>query len=228
MNFGTLAKECLEAAEALKKATFSDILHHWGFQRSHLQKNSSHRNGNQFNGHGGESHGWQASGNKAKKTTRQHTECFSLYTNVTDFIKSCSTYSYDRHTNTLHTGSHQHHEPVNNMPKTGQASSTLGYSKLWLDTNYRTHSNSLPHPCTPPNKAFTREQGADNHGSLGTLGNLGDTTYITELCASNLRGGGSQRPVINLKGLNQFVKTEHFKMEGLTYSQTFYSHRARW
>jgi len=26
---------------------------------------------------------------------------------------------------------------------------------------------------------------------------------------------GSQRPVINLKGLNQFVKTEHFKMEGL-------------
>jgi len=24
-----------------------------------------------------------------------------------------------------------------------------------------------------------------------------------------------QRPVINLKGLNQFVKTEHFKMEGL-------------
>ena len=129
MNFGTLAKECLEAAEALKKVTFSDKEHHWGFQRSHLQKNSDHRNGNQFNGHGGESHGWQASGNKAKKTTRQHTECFSLYTNVTDFIKSCSTHSYDRHTNTLHTGSHQHHEPVNNMPKTGQVSSTL-YNKL--------------------------------------------------------------------------------------------------
>ena len=27
--------------------------------------------------------------------------------------------------------------------------------------------------------------------------------------------GGRQRPVINLKGFNQFVKTEHFKMEGL-------------
>jgi len=26
---------------------------------------------------------------------------------------------------------------------------------------------------------------------------------------------GSQRPAINLKGLNQFVKIEHFKMEGL-------------
>ena len=26
---------------------------------------------------------------------------------------------------------------------------------------------------------------------------------------------GGQRPVINLKGLNQFLKAEHFKMEGL-------------
>ena len=26
---------------------------------------------------------------------------------------------------------------------------------------------------------------------------------------------GGQRQAINLKGLNQFVKTEHFKMEGL-------------
>ena len=27
--------------------------------------------------------------------------------------------------------------------------------------------------------------------------------------------GEGQRPVINLKGLNHFIKTEHFKMEGL-------------
>ena len=26
---------------------------------------------------------------------------------------------------------------------------------------------------------------------------------------------GGQRPMINLKGLNQSVKTEHFKMEGI-------------
>ena len=26
---------------------------------------------------------------------------------------------------------------------------------------------------------------------------------------------GGQRPVINLKALNQFVNTEHFKMEGI-------------
>ena len=38
-NFGTLAKECLEAAEALKKATFSDKAHHRGFQKSYPQKN---------------------------------------------------------------------------------------------------------------------------------------------------------------------------------------------
>ena len=28
-------------------------------------------------------------------------------------------------------------------------------------------------------------------------------------------GGGGQRPVINLKGLNSFIEAEHFKMEGL-------------
>ena len=27
--------------------------------------------------------------------------------------------------------------------------------------------------------------------------------------------GGGQRPIINLKYLNKFVKSEHFKMEGL-------------
>ena len=89
----------------------------------------------------------------------------------------------------------------------------------WLPT--RTDNNSLPGPCAPSNKVFTREQGPDNHrGSrtTGQRGNLGDATYTTELCVSNFPGGkkgwGSEtcdKP----KGLNQFVKTEHFKMEGL-------------
>ena len=39
-SFGALAKEHLEAAEALKKATSSDKGHHRGFQGSHPQKNS--------------------------------------------------------------------------------------------------------------------------------------------------------------------------------------------
>ena len=40
----------------------------------------------------------------------------------------------------------------------------------------------------------------------------------TQFCLPNLPGrkkGEGQRPVINLKGLNSFVKMEHFKMEGL-------------
>ena len=86
------------------------------------------------------------------------------------------------------------------MPKIGWASSTLP-TKLggansrsmgtpncgWLPT--RTDDNSLPGPCAPSNKVFTREQGPDNHrGSrtTGQRGNLGDTT---ELCVSNFPGG---------------------------------------
>ena len=66
-NFGKLAKERLEAAEALKKATSSDKGYHRGFQRSHLQRNTGRGGGSQFSGHGGSSRGWQAPGNKAKK-----------------------------------------------------------------------------------------------------------------------------------------------------------------
>jgi len=38
--------------------------------------------------------------------------------------------------------------------------------------------------------------------------------YLSQIFLVEKKDGG-QRPVINLKGLNQFVKTEHFKMEGL-------------
>ena len=92
---------------------------------------------------------------------------------------------------------------VNIMPKIGWASSTLP-TKLggansrsmgtpncgWLPT--RTDNNSLPGPCAPSNKVFTREQGPDNlRGSrtTGQRGNLGDATYTTELCVSNFPGG---------------------------------------
>ena len=161
--------------------------------------------------------------------TRQHTDC--LYTNATKFIKSCFTYSCDKHTNTSHTGSHQHYEPVNIMPKIGWASSTLP-TKLggansrsmgtpncgWLPT--RTDNNSLPGPCAPSNKVFTREQGSDSHRGSRTTGqrdNLGDATYTTELCVSNFPGGkkGWGSETCDKPKGSQFVKTEHFKMEGL-------------
>ena len=43
---------------------------------------------------------------------------------------------------------------------------------------------------------------------------LTQQNYVSQIFLVEKKDGG-QRPVINLKGLNQFVKTEHFKMEGL-------------
>ena len=46
----------------------------------------------------------------------------------------------------------------------------------------------------------------------------GDNTVQKQFCVPNLsveKKEGGQRPVINLKSLNTFVRTEHFKMEGL-------------
>ena len=66
-NFGRIAKERLEAAEALKKAISLDNRGQRGFQRSHPQRNSGRGGGSQFSGRLGGSRGWQASGNKAKR-----------------------------------------------------------------------------------------------------------------------------------------------------------------
>ena len=43
---------------------------------------------------------------------------------------------------------------------------------------------------------------------------LSPNSYVSQIFLVEKKGGG-QRPVINLKGLNQFVVQEHFKMEGL-------------
>ena len=41
-------------------------------------------------------------------------------------------------------------------------------------------------------------------------------SYVSQIFLVEKKGGGGgQRPVINLYGLNNFVKMEHFKMEGL-------------
>jgi len=62
-----LAKERLEASEALRKSVFSDKGQR-GFQKSHPQKNPGHGGGSQYNsGQAGVKKGWQASGNKARK-----------------------------------------------------------------------------------------------------------------------------------------------------------------
>ena len=138
----------------------------------------------------------------AKEMTRQHIDCFSLYGNATRFIKNCFTYSCDKHTDTSHTGSHQHYEPVNIMPKIGWASSILP-NKLegvnprsmgapdcgWIPT--RTYNNSLSEACASSSKVCTREQDPNNYRGLGTSGqkgNCGCTAFTTELCVSDLPG----------------------------------------
>ena len=70
---------------------------------------------------------WQQSQERAAKqmtsNDKQHKDCNLLCT--TKFIKSCFMYSCDKHTDTSHAGSYQHHEPVNRVPKIGWASSIL-------------------------------------------------------------------------------------------------------
>ena len=134
--------------------------------------------------------------------TRQHTDCFSLYGNTTKFIKSFFSYSCNKYTNASHTGSYQHYEPVNRVPKIGWESGILP-TKLesansgsmgspncgWIPT--RTDNNPLPGPHAPSNKVLAREQDPNNHRGLETpsqRGNFGDTTYTAKLCVSDLPG----------------------------------------
>ena len=63
-QFGTQAKDHLEAAEALRK-TMATESSKKGFQKGHFQKNS-HGGDNHYSDTGG-SRGWQGPGNKAKK-----------------------------------------------------------------------------------------------------------------------------------------------------------------
>ena len=153
---------------------------------------------------------WQQSQKRAAKkmtiSDRQQTD-FSLCTDTTKFIKSCFIYPCDKHIHASHTGCHQQHEPVNNMPKVGWASSILP-TKLesansrsigtpncgWVPI--RTDNNSLSGSCASTNKVLIREQGSDNHRGLrapGQRGDCGDTTYTTEFCVSDFLGGEEGR-----------------------------------
>ena len=69
---------------------------------------------------------WQQSQERAptiKEMTRQHTDYMSMFS--TKFIENCFMYSCVKHTSILHTGSNQHNEPVNGIPKIGWASCIL-------------------------------------------------------------------------------------------------------
>ena len=113
---------------------------------------------------------WQQSQERAtKKMTRQHTDCFCLYTNPTKFIKTCFTYLCDKHTNTTYTGSHQHHEPsISCQILAGRVAHFLQNWEVLIQDQWvsnhggiptRTNNNPLPGPyvshqmrCSPENE----------------------------------------------------------------------------
>ena len=79
------------------------------------------------------------------------------------------------------------------------------------------HQAHVPHQikCSPESMAqiTTEVQELLVKGAIVKT-QLTQQNYVSQIFLVEKKDGG-QRPVINLKGLNQFVKTEHFKMEGL-------------
>ena len=69
-NFGTLARERIEAVAALTK-TFGIDKSRQGFQKSHPQGNWSHGGGSQYSGRYNRQKGWQANTGKANNMKQQ-------------------------------------------------------------------------------------------------------------------------------------------------------------
>ena len=69
-NFGTLAKERLEAAAALTKTLGVDKSRQ-GFHKSHPQGNRGRGGGSQYSGHYNRQRGWQANSSKANNPRQQ-------------------------------------------------------------------------------------------------------------------------------------------------------------
>ena len=67
-NFGTLAKERIEAAAALTKTLGVD---RQGFQKSHPHGNQGCGGGSQYSGHYNKHRGWQANASKANNPKHQ-------------------------------------------------------------------------------------------------------------------------------------------------------------
>jgi len=67
-NFGSVAKQRIEVAAALKK-TLAPNKGRWGIRPSHPQKNWSRKGGSST--YSGQRRGWQPRGNKAPKKAQQ-------------------------------------------------------------------------------------------------------------------------------------------------------------
>ena len=136
--------------------------------------------------------------------SRQHTDCYSFCSKV---IKSFFTYASFNHTDTLLTGSHQHHEPVYNLPKIGWSGSILPTKLGSAHTGSMSPPNrgwippridkcSLPKPAASANKLLNREQSTNIHRGDRTSNQRGycrDTNISTELCVSDFPSGKERR-----------------------------------
>jgi len=64
------------------------------------------------------------------------------------------------------------------------------------------------------NKDLTGDWGVSAKGAIIKT-QLSPLSFVSQLFLVEKKGRGGQRPAINIKGLNNFVTMEHFKMEGL-------------
>ena len=85
---------------------------------------------------------------------------------------------------------------------------------VWLPSGVERDSNTGQ--STSSNKMLTREQEPNYIRGSGALveTQASPRNFLSQIFLVEKKDGG-QRPVINLKGLNQFLKAEHFQTEGL-------------
>ena len=158
--------------------------------------------------------------------------CKQFNTCRKSFIKCCDPYSVTGFTSTSHTGCYKQHEPVNKLYKAGWSHSTLfptlgsvdprpvGSTDCgWLPTRFTKEITSVPGTKHDKNHSGELKLVTLEVTELLSKGAVVETqltphSFVSQVFLVEKKDGG-QRPVINLKGLNQFVRVEHFKMEGL-------------
>ena len=173
--------------------------------------------------------GWGFKGRKQEVMTRDS------YTAYKQIFK-CTKYNY-LFTSVNTSGSHSTPQGVDGQVDSNRmsvshkesivSSAELGGSDTGqLGPTYSTgvSNRSYPHSIsvtyTTSNRSVTRKTCSGDTGGSGIAiqgSNNGEHTISNEFYLPDLPGQkkGGHRPVINLRALNQYVREEHFKMEGL-------------